>query len=274
MKLNNTLNQRLNTLLEQYKQIQELDLGQRTNNMYLLAKRFIDTGAIPNLNDLNMFLNPFNITLTQNQLDYLLNISPVSAPFTSDVTSNLEMIKNLVGVKQNKKSIVLTPGVYVFRNTKNKDMYVGSSIVLNNRLPVYFNHYTLVNDSRKIVKSFSSDGYDSFVMDLYLINEYKDRESAIVLSRALEQYLIFTLKPLLNTSLVAARKVTGPWNEDKLKPLYVYNADKTKLLSVTNRRVLGISTNILTDYLKSGRPSRGGFIFIFPLGEQRIISAC
>lgn len=83
----------------------------------------------------------------------------------------------------------------------------------------------------------------------------------ISLCRALEQYFIFTIKPTLNTSVVARGKITGPATSDKLKPLYIYNSEKTKLVCITNSRDMGISYSSLREYLKSDKPKLGNFVY-------------
>lgn len=74
-----------------------------------------------------------------------------------------------MGPKVQRSNYKISPGVYVFHNTKTGDMYVGSSIVLSNRLRVYFTDHSKANDTRAVVKSLNDHGTSAFVLSIYQI---------------------------------------------------------------------------------------------------------
>lgn len=140
-----------------------------------------------------------------------------------------------------------------------------------NRLGFYMFPSVFKVDNREIIKSLKEYGYDSHTLTLYVVDsgQFLDpnldnasqRNTALSLSRGLEQYLIFTLNPSMNTNKVAGGKASDRIKDENLMKLYVYNEDGTVLLYVSTYRAileLGvISGTTLSDSMRTGKPSMG-----------------
>ncbi len=253
--------------------INEKDKGQDTDNIYLLAKRHIASGASTDLNIINQCLSAapqsvytqtgedeFSLSITQKELDSLIGIEKIELQLPLDKTSDLvfkALGQNLPESQPNSSSKRLV-GVYVLTNKLTGDQYVGSShlvcvrvnpytdsVNLEARIKRYFSPSVLANEKRSITKSLVEYGIENFSLQIYKIDpslfegDFTLQERA--LSLALEQYYIFTLNPVLNHIKVAGATPGGPMDENtKLsikksnsKPLYIYNHDKTILYYIS-----------------------------------------
>ncbi len=96
-------------------------------------------------------------------------------------------------------------GVYILTNKLTKEQYVGSSINLGTRIRHYFKPSVIANDKRAIIQSLKKNGVNNFSLAVYKIDPilFDGEFKPLDFSRALEQYLIFTLNPVLNTIKVA-----------------------------------------------------------------------
>ena len=216
--------------------IHEVDKGQKTDNLYLLASRHIRAGGNTDIVSINQFLLPYGLSVTDEDLKALVAIESISF--------NLPLSQSDRSVLNDK---LRGDGVvaYIFeRNVGKVEQYVGSSINMHKRLSYYFAPSTVQNESRAIMTSFASYGINSHQLHVYPIDPsmYQDaldvRERKLSLARALEQYYIFKLDPSLNASKLAGGKVTPPIPDSKLQPLYMYNRDGTVLRAITTTRTL------------------------------------
>lgn len=111
--------------------------------------------------------------------------------FIKDPYSNRDIILKIT--KRQK-------GVYVWGTLHNKNVYVGHSINLYNRISSYFMPSILNTKARRVLIYLNKHGFDNINLTVYIM-EIKSDLSQII---ALEQYLIDTLKPNLNVDLVAS----------------------------------------------------------------------
>lgn len=62
-----------------YKAMKEKDNGKETKNLFLLAKRYIDSVIETTVDILNEFLTPYKLSISQNLQDSLLSIEPIKS---------------------------------------------------------------------------------------------------------------------------------------------------------------------------------------------------
>ena len=116
-----------------------------------------------------------------------------------------EYVKVFIKDPYNNRDIILKitkkqKGVYVWGTLDNKNVYVGHSINLYNRISSYFMPSILNTKARRVLRYLNKHGFDNINLTVYIM-EIKSDLSQII---ALEQYLIDTLKPNLNVDLVAS----------------------------------------------------------------------
>ena len=121
-------------------------------------------------------------------------------------------------------------GVYVWATLDNKNMYVGHSINLYNRISSYFMPSIINTKARRVLRYINKHGFNDINLTVYIM----DIESNIDDIVALEQHLIDSLKPSLNVDLVASSSgYHEPMSQEireklrKLRgtPIYVYDAE-------------------------------------------------
>jgi GIY-YIG catalytic domain/NUMOD1 domain len=127
-------------------------------------------------------------------------------------------------------------GVYIWE-TLDRNMYVGHSINLYNRISYYFMPSILNTKARKVLRHLNKHGFNDIKLTIYIMDIQSSLDEII----SLEQHFIDTLKPSLNVDLVASRSgYHGPMTQemrDRLRkqrgtPVYVYEAEGLTLLHV------------------------------------------
>ncbi len=130
-------------------------------------------------------------------------------------------------------------GVYVWASLDNKNMYIGHSINLYNRISSYFMPSILNTKARRVLRYLNKHGFNDINLTVYIM----DIESNIDDMVALEQHLIDSLKPSLNVDLVASSSgYHEPMSQEmreklrKLRgtPIYVYDAETLCLFCVAS----------------------------------------
>lgn len=153
-----------------------------------------------------------------------------------------EYVKVFIKDPYNNRDIILKitkrqKGVYVWGTLNNKNVYVGHSINLYNRISSYFMSSILNTKARRVLIYLNKHGFDNINLTVYIM-EIKSDLSHII---ALEQYLTHTLKPNLNVDLVASssgyHEPKGQEIREKLRklrrtPIYVYEAKTLCLLYI------------------------------------------
>lgn len=153
-----------------------------------------------------------------------------------------EYVKVFIKDPYNNRDIILKitkrqKGVYVWGTLDNKNVYVGHSINLYNRISSYFMPSILNTKARRVLRYLNKHGFDNINLTVYIM-EIKSDLSQII---ALEQYLIDTLNPNLNVDLVASgsgyHESMSQEIREKLRklrgtPIYVYEAETLCLLYI------------------------------------------
>jgi len=153
-------------------------------------------------------------------------------------------------------------GVYIWETLDSKNMYVGHSINLYNRISSYFMPSILNTKARKVLRHLNKHGFNDIKLTIYIMNIQSSLDEIITL----EQHFIDTLKPSLNVNLVAS---TSRYHEpmtkemrDRLRkqrgtPVYVYEAESLTLLHVFDSKQymynkISIHHKTLQDCLDTG----------------------
>jgi hypothetical protein len=233
---------------ELFAAVNEQDNGQITTNPYILAKRHMVSNHTVELGLLNGILAFHGITITQEELDLIMAIKPVLIPYP--LPSLDDEVIAIVG-KANKASPKV-PGAYLLTLQSDGRQYVGGTKQMAKRVRYYYNSKGLA-ESRPIAKLMKEFGPASFSLSVYLISSdmfahlkptiaWDNYLTTLVL--ALEQYLILHLKPQLNSVLVVGGVFTSETGSaalaeaiaKQMKPVYVYNLDKSLLLYTSKSR--------------------------------------
>jgi hypothetical protein len=231
-----------------YAAVNELDNGQITTNPYILAKRHMASSNTVDLALLNGILAFHGITITQEELDLIKAIQPVEMPYP--LPSADDEVIAIVG-KADKVSPKV-PGAYLLTLLSDGRQYVGGTKQMAKRVRYYYNTKGLA-ETRPIAKLMKKFGPTSFSLSVYIISSdmfadfkptiaWNDYLTTLVL--ALEQYLILHLKPQLNGTLIVGGVSTSETGSaalaeviaKQMKPVYVYNVDKSQLLFISKSR--------------------------------------
>lgn len=175
-------------------------------------------------------------------------------------------VKVLVKEPYNKRDIILKvtknqKGVYIWKTLDGKNIYVGHSINLYNRISSYFMPSILKTKARRVLRYLNKDGFGDLNLTIYILDSSVSLEQVI----ELEQYFIDSLKPNLNVDLVASssgyHEPISLEIQEKLRkqrgcPVYIYEYNFTLLYIFESKQHMYNSINIhhktLSNCLDSG----------------------
>lgn len=125
--------------LEYFKEIYEVDKGQPTDNVYLLANRHIASGVTTEATIINQYLSKFDLSITQEELAILVSIKKVELQLPLEPN---ELVLKSIGrdLPLNHKDSENNrfAGVYAFTHKTTGEQYIGSTINLGSRVRTYF----------------------------------------------------------------------------------------------------------------------------------------
>ena len=192
-------------------------------------------------------------------------------------------VKVLVDDPYNNRDIILKvakkqKGVYVWETLDGKNIYVGHSINLYNRISSYFMPSILKSKARRVLRYLNKHGFSNIKLTIYIMKDTSSLEQVV----ELEQYYIDSMKPSLNVDLVASGSgYHGPMSEemrDKLRkqrgiPVYMYNVENLTLLYVFGSKQqtydsINIHHITLNDCLDLGNTYLNTFFFSLDLIEE------
>jgi GIY-YIG catalytic domain/Cytochrome C and Quinol oxidase polypeptide I/NUMOD1 domain len=150
--------------------------------------------------------------------------------------------KILVDDPFNNRDIILKitkrqKGVYIWESLDGKQIYVGHSINLYNRISSYFMPSILNTKARRVLRYLNKYGFSEIKLYIYIMDEKSTLEEVV----ELEQHFIDSLNPNLNVDLIASNSgYHEPMSQemrDKLRkqrgiPVYVYKAEDFTLLYI------------------------------------------
>jgi len=149
-----------NTTKSYFQLVTEKDEGQDTENVYLLAKRHIVSGAPTDANVINQYLSEFSLSITQEELEILTDINKIEFELPLDKTSEsvIEVLGRVLPKSHPDSVSNRFVGVYIITNKLTGEQYVGSSINLGGRIRRYFSPSVLAQENRSISKSLLEKG--------------------------------------------------------------------------------------------------------------------
>ncbi len=223
-----------------WSEVLEKDLGQNTSNPHIIARRHLTSGNNTDTDVLNKILPSKFDRVLPEKLEQLISIEPKTVNYCDPVTKeeNKKDVSQLIG---KRSGLPKYAGIYIWTNMLTGEQYIGSSVELAKRVANYKQDISK-NKARPIISNMSKYGLENFTLTIYLVElvqlkEIKDANIDLLRKIIiLEQYLILTLKPSLNTVKVAN---TAPytdhselspqkWNKmvtSMSQPIYIYLDD-------------------------------------------------
>lgn len=192
-------------------------------------------------------------------------------------------VKILVNDPFNNRDIILKvtkkqKGVYVWESLDGKDLYVGHSINLYNRISSYFMPSILKTKARRVLRYLNKYGFNNIKLTIYIMDEQSSLEQVV----QLEQDFIDSLNPNLNVDLVASssgyhepmsQEIRDRLRKQRGKPVYVYSSDDFTLSYVFESKQhmydsINIHHTTLNDCLTLGTLYLNAFFFSLDLIEE------
>ena len=197
--------------------------------------------------------------------------------------SKHKYVKVLVDDPFNNRNIILElakkqRGVYLWESLDGKDMYVGSSINLYNRISSYFMPSILNTKARRVLRYLNKYGFNNIKLTIYIMGPYSSLEQVV----ELEQYFMDSLKPSLNVDPIASSSgYHSPMSQEmreklrKLRgtPVYIYDVKDFNLLYIFDSKqqvynLINIHHVTLNNCLNSGIIYLDNFFFSLDLIEE------
>lgn len=211
-----------------------------------LAVEHIKSGKPTTAKIINDILAYCNIKITDKILNDLLNTSR----FVLNDLDKDESIKTLKDKIGSPTAKIQTPGVYIFKNKKTGQKYVGSSSQLAVRLNGYFkDRHRAIG---KLVPLLKGGNLTNFALEVIPLKNNFEFRSEIVL----EQY--YLLDPSFNLNTV---KVANNPSGSNAKPLYMYNRDKT-ILYYSSMQQKDFITNLNIHYVTFNKHLKNGTYYL------------
>jgi hypothetical protein len=228
-------------------------LGRSGSNQFShrLAFEHIKRGKPVSAKIINDILAYCNIKITDEILNDLLN-TPRFVLNDLDKDETIKILKDKIGSPSAKIQI---PGVYIFKNKKTGDKYVGSSSQLGVRLNGYLkDRHRAIG---KLVPLLKGGNLSNFTLEVISLQNNYEFRSEIVL----EQYYLLDSSFNLNTV-----KVVNNPRGSNAKPLYMYNRDKSILYYSSMQQKdfinnLNIHYVTFNKHLKNGTYYLGKYLF-------------
>lgn len=128
-------------------------------------------------------------------------------------------------------------GVYIWKALDNKNLYVGHSINLYNRICSYFMPSILKTKERRVLRYLNKYGFTNVKLTIYIMENSASLEQIV----ELEQHFIDSLNPNLNVDLVTSssgyhqpmsQETREQLRKQRGTPIFVYNANDFTLLYI------------------------------------------
>ena len=197
--------------------------------------------------------------------------------------SKHKYVKVLVNDPFNNRDIILKvtkkqKGVYVWESLDGKDLYVGHSINLYNRISSYFMPSILKTKARRVLRYLSKYGFNNIKLTIYIMDEQSSLEQVV----ELEQHFIDSLNPNLNVDLVASssgyhepmpQEIRDRLRKQRGRLVYIYSSDDFTLLYVFESKQhmydsINIHHTTLNDCLTLGTLYLNAFFFSLDIIEE------
>ena len=197
--------------------------------------------------------------------------------------SKHKYVKVLVCDPFNNRDIILKvskkqKGIYIWESLDGKNIYVGHSINLYNRISSYFMPSILKTKARRVLRYLNKHSFSNMKLTICIMDDKSSLEQVV----ELEQHFINSLNPNLNVDLVASssgyhepmsQEIRERLRKQRGIPVYIYNADDFALIYVfESKQHMYDSINIhhksLNDCLNLGTLYLDTFFFSLDLIEE------
>ena len=171
-------------------------------------------------------------------------------------------------------------GVYVWETLDNKNLYVGHSINLYNRICSYFMPSILKTKERRVLRFFNKYGFNEITLTIYIMKDTATLEEVV----KLEQHFIDTLNPNLNVDLVASSSgyyepmslsMREELRKKKGTPVFIYDVKDFSLLHIFESKThmygtISIHHKTLDDCIDDGKIYLDSFFLSLDPIEQSV----
>jgi len=225
---------------------------------HILANKQLESRKPVNSKVINEILSFCNLSVSDSTLESMLN-SPRFIFNDLNKRETLDSLNQKVGLPYSK---VQARGVYMFKHKLTGDKFVGSSSQLAFRLNGYlsFTH----KSTGKLIPMLKKDQLSNFTLEVICLPDSFNLKAELIL----EQY--YLLDPSFNLNTI---KVVNNPSGSNLKPLYMYNRDKSILYHYSTQQIdfirkLNISHFTFTKHLEKGTYYLGKYKFTRELEES------
>lgn len=204
-------------------------------------------------NTLNLILAYCNITITEKELQDLLNTPSFRVTNLNNKILVKKILKEKLGSSNSKQRI---PGIYIFTHITTGRKYVGSSSELGLRLNGYIQ--LTHKESGLLIPLLKKEPLKNFSLQVFLLDNNYVKGSELVL----EQYYLLDPSFTLNTIRVA----NNP-SGSNAKSLYMYNRDMSILYYSSTQQIyflrkFNIHHTTFTKHLNKGTYYLGKYLFL------------
>jgi Cytochrome C and Quinol oxidase polypeptide I/GIY-YIG catalytic domain/NUMOD1 domain len=232
-----------------------------TAHAILMIFFMVNKLQILNLSIVSYIKNSQNIIKVEN---FSLNNNNSGDSFKSKYNYTKVIIEN----PYNNRDIIAKitkkqKGVYVWETLDGKNLYVGHSINLYNRICSYFMPSILKTKEKRVLRYLNKYGFTNIKLTVYILNNLVNLKEVI----ELEQHFIDSLKPNLNVDLVAngsgyhepmKQEIRERLRKQRGTPIFMYNANNFTLLYIFDSKTfmynsINIHHKTLEDCLYSGK---------------------
>jgi len=225
---------------------------------HILANKQLESSKPVNSKVINEILSFCNLSVSDSTLESMLN-SPRLLFNDLNKKETIDLLNHKVGLPYSK---VQARGVYIFKHKLTGDKYVGSSSQLAFRL---YGYLSLTHKSTgKLIPILKKEPLSNFTLEVICLSDSFNLKAELIL----EQY--YLLDPSFNLNTI---KVVNNPSGSNLKPLYMYNRDKSILYHYSTQQIdfirkLNISHFTFTKHLEKGTYYLGKYIFTRELEES------
>jgi len=207
-----------------FKDLFETDIGGETDNVHILAKRHLASGALPTSSIINQILKLKGEHLVTDET--IMEFSKILPIHISELPVNNAMARVILELSKAQGGSKYGYGVYVFTNKYTGEKYVGSSRNLLERVRQHIKG----NATSMLQYQLLEHDLSSFTVDIYLLPAHTMSTERVL---AFEQYMMFHINPSINKSMVANTTYHVLSSEDLAKhrlltgvSIYVYYENK------------------------------------------------
>jgi hypothetical protein len=226
-----------------------------------LPPRSINSNNIITSDNINALLVNQEVSISQKELDKLLEIKGVSFELPlSDQTYPAYL--SLIGRPKTKGR---RAGVYIFTHIVSGSKYVGSSNSLSRRLEQYFNPNSEFNKYGLLLPLLKKEGFAAFKLEIFVMPKELSKNYYFLF---LEQYYLLKKEFNLNTQRIVNFRVNQGTS------VYLYDKD-SKILYHSTSSINGLNLDLGIHYTTITKCLKNGSLYLnyFKITNKHVIDA-